>query len=87
MGGTPLTVGTDYTYNNSTGAFTIDIIITGDIVITATATAKLQSIAITTQPTTRKYFAGETFSSTGAVVTATMGDGSTKAVTASTTTT
>ncbi len=85
MGGTPLTVGTDYTYNSSTGAFTIDVIITGDIVITATATAKLQSIAITTQPTTRKYFAGETFSSTGAVVTATMGDGSTKAVTASAT--
>ena len=85
MGGTPLTAGTDYTYNNSTGAFTFDRIITGDIVITATATAKLKSIAITTQPTTRKYFAGESFSSTGAVVTATMGDGSTKAVTASTT--
>ena len=85
MGGSPLTVGTDYTYNSSTGAFTIDIIITGDIVITATATAKLQSIAITTQPTTRKYFAGESFSSAGAVVTATMGDGSTKAVTASAT--
>lgn len=85
MGGTPLTAGSDYTYNNSTGAFTFSAVITGDIVITATATAKLKSIAITTQPTTRKYFAGESFSSTGAVVTATMGDGSTKAVTASTT--
>ena len=85
MGGTPLTVGTDYTYNNSTGAFTFSAVITGDIVITAAATAKLKSIAITTQPTTRKYFAGESFSSTGAVVTATMGDGSMKAVTASTT--
>ena len=85
MGGTPLTAGTDYTYNNSTGAFTFSAVITGDIVITASATAKLKSIAITTQPTTRKYFAGESFSSTGAVVTATMGDGSTKAVTASAT--
>lgn len=85
MGGTPLTAGTHYTYNNSTGAFTFSAVITGNIVITATATAKLKSIAITTQPTTRKYFAGESFSSTGAVVTATMGDGSTKAVTASAT--
>ncbi len=82
MGGTPLTAGTDYTYNNSTGAFTFSAVITGNIVITATATAKLKSIAITTQPTTRKYFAGESFSSTGAVVTATMGDGSTKTVSA-----
>ena len=85
MGGTPLTAGSDYTYNNSTGAFTFDIVITGDIVISASAIAKLKSIAITTQPTTRKYFAGESFSSAGAVVTATMGDGSTKAVTASAT--
>lgn len=82
MGGTPLTAGTHYTYNNSTGAFTFSAVITGNIVITATATAKLKSIAITTQPTTRKYFAGESFSSTGAVVTATMGDGSTKTVSA-----
>ena len=85
MGGTPLTAGTDYTYNNSTGAFTFSAVITGNIVITATATAKLKSIAITTQPTTRKYLVGDVFSSTGAVVTATMGDGSTKAVTASAT--
>lgn len=85
MGGTPLTQGTDYTYDNSTGAFTFSAVITGNIVITATATAKLKSIAITTQPNTRKYLVGETFSSTGAVVTATMGDGSTKAVTGSAT--
>ena len=85
MGGTPLTAGSDYTYNNSTGAFTFSRIISGNIVITASATAKLKSIAITTQPTTRKYFEGESFSSAGAVVTATMGDGSTKVVTASTT--
>ena len=85
MGGTPLTVGTDYTYNNSTGAFTFDVTITGDIVITATATAKLMSIAITTAPTKTAYFAGETFSATGAVVTATMGDGTTKAVSGSAT--
>lgn len=85
MGGTPLTAGTDYTYNNSTGAFTFSAVITGNIVITATATAKLKSIAITTQPTTRAYLVGDVFSSTGAVVTATMGDGSTKAVTASAT--
>ena len=82
MGGTPLTAGTDYTYNNSTGAFTFSAVITGDIVITASATAKLKSIAITTQPTTRKYLVGDLFSSTGAVVTATMGDGNTKAVSA-----
>jgi len=85
MGGATLTAGTDYTYNSSTGAFTFDRIINGNIVITATATAKLKSIAITTQPTTRAYLAGETFSKTGAVVTATMGDGTTKAVTASAT--
>ena len=82
MGGTPLTAGTDYTYNNSTGAFTFSAVITGNIVIIATATAKLKSIAITTQPTTRKYFEGESFSNAGAVVTATMGDGSTKTVSA-----
>ena len=82
MGGTPLTAGSDYTYNSNTGAFTFSAVISGDIIITASATAKLKSIAITTQPTTRKYFAGESFSSTGAVVTATMGDGSSKTVSA-----
>ena len=80
-----LTQGTHYTYNSSTGAFTFDVAITGNIVITATAVPKLKSIAITTQPTTRAYLVGETFSKTGAVVTATMGDGTTKAVTASAT--
>lgn len=82
MGGTPLTQGTHYTYNNSTGAFTFDVAITGNIVITATAVPKLKSIAITAQPTTRKYLVGDVFSSTGAVVTATMGDGNTKTVSA-----
>ena len=85
MDGSPLTAGTHYTYNSGTGAFTFDAVINGNIVITATATAKLKSIAITTQPTTRAYLVGETFSKTGAVVTATMGDGSTKAVTGSAT--
>ena len=47
-------------------------------------TASLSSIAITTQPT-RKYLVGETFSKTGAVVTATYSDASTKDVSASTT--
>lgn len=87
MGGETLTEGSgkDYTYNSSSGAFTFDVAITGNIVITATAVPKLKSIAITTPPTTRAYLVGESFSSTGAVVTATMGDGSTKAVTASAT--
>ena len=87
MGGETLTEGSgkDYTYNSSSGAFTFDVAITGNIVITATAVPKLKSIAITTQPTTRAYLVGDVFSSTGAVVTATMGDGSTKAVTASAT--
>ena len=83
MGGTPLTAGSDYTYNNSTGAFTFDRIINDNITITASATAKLTGIEITTDPTKLIYLEGETFSSAGAVVTATMGDGSSKAVTAS----
>ncbi len=41
----------------------------------------LSSIAVTTPPTKTAYFTGETFSSAGMVVTATMADGSTKAVT------
>ena len=86
MAGTgTLTQGTHYTYNNSTGAFAFNVAVTGNITITATAVAKLMSIAITTQPTKRTYFAGETFSSTGAVVTATWGDASTTNVTGSTT--
>lgn len=83
MGGSTLTQGTHYTYNSSTGAFTFDVKITGDIVITAVATAKLKSIAITKEPTKQAYLVGQTFNSTGAEVTATMGDGTTKAVTAS----
>ena len=86
MAGTgTLTQGTHYTYNNSTGAFAFNVAVTGNITITATAVAKLMSIAITTQPTKRTYFAGETFSSTGAVVTATWGDASTTNVTGSAT--
>ena len=83
MGGSTLTAGTDYTYSNSTGAFTFDVTITGNVVISGSAVAKLKSIAITTEPTKTVYFAGEAFSNTGAVVTATMGDETTKAVSGS----
>ena len=83
MGGATLTAGTDYTYSNSTGAFTFDVTITGNVVISGSAVAKLKSIAITTEPTKTVYFAGEAFSNTGAVVTATMGDETTKAVSGS----
>ena len=41
----------------------------------------LSSISVTTPPTKTAYFTGETFSSAGMVVTATMADGSTKTVT------
>lgn len=41
----------------------------------------LSGIAVTTPPTKTAYFTGETFSSAGMVVTATMADGSTKKVT------
>ncbi len=47
-------------------------------------TKTLSSIAITTQPTTTKYLVGETFSKTGAVVTATYTDATTANVSAST---
>lgn len=49
------------------------------------ATKTLSSIAITTQPTKRKYVQGETFSATGAVVTATYDDSSNADVSTSTT--
>ena len=52
------------------------------IVVTTGSAKTLSSIAITTQPTRRKYVAGETFSSSGAVVTATYSDASTKSVSA-----
>ena len=48
------------------------------------AAKTLSSIAITTQPTTTKYLVGETFSQTGAVVTATYSDATTANVSAST---
>ena len=47
------------------------------------AVKTLSSIAITTAPTTTKYLVGETFSKTGAVVTATYSDATTANVTAS----
>ncbi len=83
MGGATLTAGEDYSYDNKTGAFTFDVAVIGNVVITATAIEKLKSIAITTDPTKKVYFAGEAFSNTGAVVTATMGDETTKAVSGS----
>ncbi len=46
------------------------------------AVKTLSSIAITTQPTTTKYLVGETFSSAGAVVTATYSDATTATVSA-----
>lgn len=48
------------------------------------AVKTLSSIAITTAPTTTKYLVGETFSSAGAVVTATYSDATTATVSAST---
>ena len=48
------------------------------------AVKTLSSIAITTAPTTTKYLVGETFSSTGTVVTATYSDATTANVSAST---
>ena len=48
------------------------------------AAKTLSSIAITMQPTTTKYLVGETFSKTGAVVTATYSDATTANVSAST---
>jgi len=82
MGGSTLTAGTDYTYSSSTGAFAISKVITDNIVISGSAYLRLDGIAVTTNPTKLAYFAGESFSNAGAVVTATMGDNTTKTVTA-----
>ncbi len=82
MGGSTLTAGTDYTYSSSTGAFAISKVITDNIVISGSAYLRLDGIAVTTNPTKLAYFAGESFSNAGAVVTATMGDGTTKTVAA-----
>jgi hypothetical protein len=49
------------------------------------ATNSVSSIAVTTMPTTTSYTTGQTLNLTGMVVTATMGDGSTKTVTGYTT--
>ena len=46
-----------------------------------TVSNTLSSIAVTTAPSKTAYFTGDTFDTTGMVVTATMADGSTKAVT------
>lgn len=51
----------------------------------ATSSKTLSSIDITTQPTTTKYIVGETFSKTGAVVTATYSDATTADVSSSAT--
>ena len=82
MGGSTLTAGTDYTYSSSNGAFAISKVITDNIVISGSAYLRLDGIAVTTNPTKLAYFAGESFSNAGAVVTATMGDNTTKTVTA-----
>ena len=82
MGGSTLTAGTDYTYSSSNGAFAISKVITDNIVISGSAYLRLDGIAVTTDPTKLAYFAGESFSNAGAEVTATMGDNTTKTVTA-----
>lgn len=55
------------------------------ITYSAAASKTLSSIAITTQPTKRAYLVGETFSKTGAVVTATYSDKTTANVSTSVT--
>ena len=73
MGGSAMTQSTDYTWNQSTGALSISKVITGNIALTITAVHKLTGISITTQPTKRAYIDGESFSSSGATVTASYG--------------
>ena len=73
MGGSAMTNGTDYSWNQSTGALSISKVITGNIALTITAVHKLTGISITTQPTKRAYIDGESFSSSGATVTASYG--------------
>ena len=87
-------IATGYTYSPSTGltdgttAVTIQYTEGG---FTKTAEQaiivvhRLESIAVTTQPTTTTYEYGDTFSSSGMVVTATYSDGATSAVTGYTT--
>ena len=87
-------IATGYTYSPSTGltdgttAVTIQYTEGG---FTKTAEQaiivvhRLESIAVTTQPTTTTYEYGDTFSSSGMVVTATYSDGATAAVTGYTT--
>ena len=63
------TITVSYTYNGTTKTDTQTITV-----------ASLQSIAITTLPTTTSYYAGQTFDPTGMIVTATWSDGSTSTV-------
>lgn len=79
MGGSAMTKGTDYTWDQSTGALSISKVITGNIALTITAVHKLTGISITTQPTKRAYIDGESFSSSGATVTASYGAAPTSA--------
>ena len=70
---------TEFTFQPSSQTRANSITITYE---EAAASKTLSSISITTQPTKRKYVAGETFSSAGAVVRATYSDASTANVTA-----
>ena len=87
-------VATGYTFTPSTGLTdgTTEVTIQyTEAGVTTTATQavtvvhRLESIAVTTQPTTTTYEYGDTFSSAGMVVTATYSDGATAAVTGYTT--
>lgn len=87
-------IATGYTYSPSTGLTdgTTEVTIQyteAGVTKTAkqavTVVHRLESIAVTTQPTTTTYEYGDTFSSSGMVVTATYSDGATAAVTGYTT--
>ena len=87
-------IATGYTFTPSTGLAdgTTEVTIQyTEAGVTKTATQavtvvhRLESIAVTTQPTTTTYEYGDTFSSSGMVVTATYSDGATAAVTGYTT--
>ena len=72
-------------YSTSPARKTGWVALTGTTFKTAAASKTLSSIAITTQPTKRAYLVGETFSKTGAVVTATYSDETTANVSTSAT--
>ena len=72
-----------FTVGHSSGTKTGNVQITAiSVTYTPAASKTLSSIAITTQPTKRAYLVGQTFSSTGAVVTATYSDATTATVSA-----